>query len=156
LAATRLRPTDKAVGAYVAETEVWKALHAGTSAGVDFEELVALGNAVFDAISRWDAVWHQKVFQQVIPYDTVEEQRLDSLYAMWLVPSPFMLEEIGRFERDGSEVIGAADFRRHCVDARGALTPDDDRFGPELVPRQEEAIAAHLRGETEEFDELGA
>jgi hypothetical protein len=155
LAAIRLKSTDKAVATYLTEAEAWKTLHAESTACLDFEELLAHANAIFDAVSSWDTLWHHKVFAEAIPYDAGDDQRIVELYTLWLQPADYLLGEIDRFERAGCAVAAAAEFRRNCAEVRGILTPDDEFFGAELIPLQEEARAAHRRGETEEFDDLG-
>jgi hypothetical protein len=115
------------------------------TACVDFEELLALGNSVFEAVSHLDAIWHRKVNEGTILFDAAAEGKILELYVLWLTPSVGLLGELERFERDGFTLGGAEGFRRHCEDARGLSTPDDEFFGEELIPLQDEALAAHRR-----------
>jgi hypothetical protein len=155
MAAVRVRPTGRAVGVYVEEVESWKSRPAGADACLDFEELVSLGNNTFDAIDRWDAVWHRKVHSGAVPFDRSESQAILAFYRLWLSPSAYVLGEIERFEGLGYDVLGAETFREHCEDVRGLLTEDGEFFGEGLVPLQDAALAADRRGETEGFSEMG-
>jgi hypothetical protein len=152
---TTLRTTGT-VRNYVSEANGWEAaVHGEAAVCVEFEELLALGNSAFEAIGRWDAIWHQKVNGGAIPFDAAAESQILGLYALWLTPSPSLLREVDRFERAGYPLVGAEPFRRHCEDATGLTTPDDEFFGEELIPHQDEALAAHRRGETVEFENMG-
>ena len=151
-------PTLRTAGTvrnYVSEADGWKADHDEASACLDFEELLALGNSAFEAINRWDAIWHRKVNEGATPYDREGEAQILALYALWLAPSSRLIEQIDRFEAAGYGLIGAPAFRLHVEDARGLATPDDEFFGEGLLRHQDEALAAHRRGETVEFEEMG-
>ena len=152
---TRRGATDRAIDAYQDEAEAWKRAHVEAGTCLDLDEVVALGNSAFEAVARWDAIWHQKVNGGAIAHDVGEEQRIDALYRHWLAASGVLLDAIGRFEGGGYEVAGSDRFRRNCEDVRGLLTPDHEFFGEELLPHQEAARAAHHRGETEAFEEMG-
>lgn len=154
MGATQLRSYGP-VNNYVGAIESWKALHDEASTCIDFEELLALGNSAFELIDRWDVIWHQKVHAGSIPYDAEHEQEILNLYKLWMAPSEYVLQEIGRFERNGYELVGAKEFRKRCEDGRGLMSSDDDFFGEELRSLQDQALTAHRDGETEAFEELG-
>ncbi len=147
------RRISRTVEGYLAEAENWKATHDVADDCLDFEELLALGNSIFDMIDRWDTVWHRKVHSMAIPFDAEAEGRIVALYRLWLGPADLMLAAIARFEAEGCEVAGAGAFRDRCGEARGLLIPDGEFFGPELIPHQEQALAEHRGGETSDFEE---
>jgi hypothetical protein len=155
MATVKQRFTDKAIRTFVTEAESWKLLREEEASCLDFEELLSLGHSAFEAIGHWDAIWHQKVNDLIIPYDADDEQHIFLLYQLWLAPSVLLLEEITRLEKSGYKVTGADTFRLHCDEVRDMMVPDQDFFGAELVEHQDEALAAHRRGETTEFTEMG-
>jgi hypothetical protein len=143
------------INSYAHETERWKIDHDEANACVEFEELLALGNSAFDAISRWDTIWHQQVNEGKHRFDAAYERDILNLYADWLAPSEYMLEVIARHEQKGYVVVGADVFRRYCEDASGLATDDVDFFGEELLPHQDKALDDNRRGMILKFEEMG-
>jgi hypothetical protein len=153
--ATTKRRISGAIASYLAEAETWRDLHDEPMACLEFEELLTLGISAFDAIDRWDSIWHQKVNSGSVRFDPDYERQILDLYELWHFPSTFMLEEVARFEAAGYDVTGADQFRAYCGDVEGMLTPVEEFFGQELSAPEAEASLAHKNGETDAFEELG-
>jgi hypothetical protein len=146
--------TRTAIAVYVSQTEQWKGGDEANSS-LDFEELVALGNSIFDAISRWDTVLHTTVNRGVATYDQTDAANITKLYGYWHSVSSRVLEGIVSFERRGLAVLGAELFRRNCEDAEGILEDCENVVGEDLREHERAAMDDHRNGRTKEFTELG-
>ena len=144
--------TRRTIDIVLEETESWNAVHNEVNACKDFQELLAITNSAFDAISRWDAVWHELVNNEVIPYDEAEEAEILSYYTLLFGPSAFILDWIVRFEMVGYQLVGAAQYRRNREEVLNLAIADAEFFGDRLHALEEEAIAENRRGEAVDFE----
>lgn len=144
---TKGRLTDRAIRAFAREVEKWKEDFEPADSVMDFEELLGVAVAGFDAISHWDVIWHAKVNAGQMPYDQATSDGIEETYRGWLSPSWIVIGSIERFERAGIRLSGAEKYRRCVAEAAAILNPSDDVSGG-IAVLQMEAIESHRRGDT--------
>lgn len=89
------------------------------------QEVLRLGNWLFDSIRLIERNWRREVLAYVTPYDPAEEAAILAMYRQWSRPTAFCLAELKRLNRNGLGVPGAKQFRSNCATVRFIL---DDGF----------------------------
>jgi hypothetical protein len=135
--------------------QVWSDAHEAALHATDCEELLALGNFLFERINRLDESWRNAVYTGHWSDDRGFEKVVEGLYRSWSKAGEVLLRWLEQLEGQGFCVEGAEQFRRCCREVRGILTPDDEFFsGDAQVNARDQAIDEHRRGETTELGQL--
>lgn len=115
-----MRNAERVLAAY-AEAEPWQDDHDAAERCVEWEEVVAVANAVFRLVSTIDAAWQGRVMAGAVPYRDEDDRRIGELYRLWVETSERRLGEIEALGREGFEVQGADEFLVHLDEARSLL-----------------------------------
>jgi hypothetical protein len=143
------------LSAYAEESELWNRDHRLAMASADFEDHLAFGLKLFDRITEIDQSWRREVFSGMVDYDSGFDAEIRELYEAWNKPCDLNEAVLSWLESRFGPVNHAEEFRSHCREVKGILTPDDQFFADEkLVDLRDQAID-DLRGGNVEYDGPG-
>ena len=92
------------------------------------ENVLAVGNWLYDAIRLIERTWRDEVLEGKTPYDQGEERSIMELYQQWTVPCRRCLDEIDWFKSKGFPVRGERAFRKHGSEVSEILSGDKKPF----------------------------
>jgi len=122
-----------------AENEPWKIDHDAAMKCYDLEEMLWVGNGIFDAITQFDENYRARCFAGVTEYDTNHPNTIKEAYAWWLRPSKKIRADIEKCLQRFGHVENSEGFLSRCREAEGILT-EDASFFTGLVNLRDEAI----------------
>jgi len=127
--------------------ESWMEDHERVMSCFDVEDAIAYGNIIFQRLSEYDVTWHAEVFEDEIPYEEGEFNKIQQNYRDWLQVAKTWLPWIKHHEEKDYEVRGAVEFRENCRKATNLFVPDNQFFqGQKLVDLRDRAIDDHRDG----------
>ena len=149
---TPLRLLWRKIFAYQDEMEFWKVEHEAAMAFFRFDDFLADGVTLFEAITRVDETWRARVLEGLAPYEPAVADQIKHAYRWWLESCEAVESQLAEFEKEFGPTENGGKFRQCLVEARGILTPDEEFFsGDALVKARDAAIDAYRKGETDDL-----
>lgn len=130
---TSTSPIDRALRHYNDDVEAWRRDHVAAMECRDLDDLLAIGNLLFERIDSRDRRRRESVDRGESPNDWRVDLAHAALYRRWAAPCQAVLDELARFEATGFEVEGAELFRANCRAARRRFVGDASTNRPRPV-----------------------
>lgn len=101
--------------------EVWKKASKRVGECLQLERRVKAGVDLFNLFNGFDGLWSMRVQDGAEKFDAQIVAALHRIYTWWMTPCDEVMTAIQAFEREGYEVVGAAQLRAACTTVRGIL-----------------------------------
>lgn len=109
------------------------------------ENVLAVGNWLYDAVRLIEKNWRREVLEGKTPYDPNEDRSIMELYRQWAVPCRRCLNEINGFKAQGFSVRGERAFTKNCSEVSDILSGNRNPFENSEQARLWAALTANTR-----------